>query len=86
MNDDIKKAAEQFLSTEQGQRVAAKRGELEKLASGADGKKMQQLLGTDKAQKAAAAGDMKTLTELLQGALKTEEGARIVKQLQNLIK
>lgn len=84
--EDIKKVAEDFLTTEQGKKIAAKRGDLEKLAASADGRKMQELFSTASAKKAAESGDMKTLAGMLSDALKTEEGARLAKTLQNLIK
>jgi hypothetical protein len=86
MNEDLQKAATEFLSTEEGKRIAGKRGELEKLAESADGKRVRALLDGDKLQKAAESGDMNALSALLSGALNTEEGARLAKRLQNLIK
>jgi hypothetical protein len=86
MNENIQKAAGDFLQTEQGKRLAANRAELEKLAASEDGKRMRALLSGTDLQAAASGGDVSALTSAIADALKTEEGARLARQLRELMK
>ena len=81
---NINNAAD-FLGAD-GQRLAQKRPELEKIANSADGKKVRDMLGADKIEQAAKTGDLAAIAAALQSALKTEEGARLANQLRELMK
>jgi hypothetical protein len=86
MKDDISAAVDGFLAGDRGRKLAARRPELEKLARGEDGKRMFAMLDTEAVKKAAQSGDIKTLSALVSSALKTEEGARLARQIKDMTK
>ena len=75
-----------FLSSTEGKRLADKKPALEKLADSADGKRVRELLGGSKIEESAKSGDIASLSAAIQNALKTEEGARLMSQLKELMK
>ena len=81
---NIESAAE--LLGEDGKKLAQKRPELERIANSTDGQKVREMLGGDRIEQAAKSGDFASLAAALQTALKTEEGARLAKQLRELMK
>lgn len=78
--------AAELLNSPDGKKIMEKRGELERLAATADGKKVRELLGGDKIEQAAKSGDIASIAASLQAALKTEEGARLAERLRELMK
>ncbi|MDR2501979.1 MAG: hypothetical protein LBC78_01875 [Oscillospiraceae bacterium] len=86
MKDDISSAVDDFLSTDKGKKLAARRPELERLARGEDGRRLFAMLDMETMKKAAQGGDIRTLSALISSALKTEEGARIAQQIKDMTK
>ena len=68
------------------EKIKGKERELEKLANSADGEKIKQMVDGDALQKALDAGDTAALQSTIAQVLKTDEGARLLTQLEQLFK
>jgi len=79
------KAAD-FFSSPEGKMFSDKKQELERIADSTDGRRVKDMLGGSKIEEAAKSGDVKALASAVQNALKTEEGARLLSQLKELMK
>ena len=67
--------------------LSSKKDELEKLANSAEGQKVKAMMDPDGSIQAAyEKGDMESVRRAVTGILKTEEGARLAKQLSDLFK
>ena len=55
------------------------------LADSADGRKLGSMIDGEAAQRALRSGDSAALQQLLRGVLGTDEGRRLVTELQSLI-
>lgn len=67
--------------------LSSKKGELEKLANSADGQKVKSMMDPDgRIQSAYEKGDMEAVRRAVTDILKTDEGARLAKQLSDLLK
>ena len=55
------------------------------LADSADGRKLGSMIVGDAAQRALRSGDSAALQQLLRGVLGTDEGRRLVTELQSLM-
>ena len=55
------------------------------LADSADGRKLGSMIDGDAAQRALRSGDSAALQQLLRGVLGTDEGRRLVTELQSLM-
>lgn len=55
------------------------------LADSADGRKLGSMIDGEAAQRALRSGDSAALQQLLRGVLGTDEGRRLVTQLQGLM-
>ncbi|MDR0838206.1 MAG: hypothetical protein LBN99_01030 [Oscillospiraceae bacterium] len=86
MSESIDKRAGEFLKTPEGQKLAEKRPELEKLVASSDGQRVRELLGGAELERAAKSGDIGTLAAAVKKALSTQEGARLAGQLRELMK
>lgn len=88
MGNDFKKAAMDLLNSEAGVKLTGKKDEIEKLVSSADGQKIKAMLDGDdgKLMAAVKSGDISALKSKLNDILKTEEGARLAKQLSEMMK
>lgn len=85
---DLGKTVNDLLNNSpQGSRIKEKKPELEKIVTSSDGEKVKRMLERRGGlQDAIESGDTETLTKTVQDILKTEEGARLAKQLENLFK
>jgi phage baseplate assembly protein W len=84
---DFDKAASNILNSPAGEKLAEKKEELSKLIDSADGQKLKSMLDGDaNIMTAVQQGDLDTLKKTMASILKTEEGARIVDQLLNMMK
>ena len=68
------------------EKIRGKERELEKLANSSDGEKIKGLVDGKKLQKALDEGDTAALQSTISQVLKTEEGARLFSQLEQLFK
>ncbi|MGE4485278.1 MAG: hypothetical protein AB7C97_09245 [Oscillospiraceae bacterium] len=67
--------------------LSSKKDELEKLANSADGQKVKSMMDPGgRIQSAYEQGDMETVRRAVTDIMKTEEGARLAKQLSDLLK
>ena len=67
-------------------KIRGKERELEKLANSKDGEKIKQMVDGDALQKALDTGDTAALQSTISQVLKTDEGARLLSQLEQLFK
>ena len=63
-----------------------KTGDLKRLAESADGQKLGQMIDARAVEQAARSGDAAALSALLRSVLSTEEGKRLARQAENLLK
>ena len=61
-------------------------GDLKRLAESADGQKLGQMIDARAVEQAARSGDAAALSALLRSVLSTEEGRRLARQAENLLK
>ncbi len=85
---DIKNAANAFLSSQGGDKLKGKLGEVEKLAESADGKAVEAILqqNGDALTRALENGDTKAMQSALNDILNTQSGRNIIDQLSKLMK
>ena len=88
MDDDLGKMANDLLNSPAGAKLNDKKSDIEKLINSQEGQNVKNMLSGDEANlKAALAnGDMATLQKALTEVLKTEDGAKLAQQIQNLMK
>ena len=86
MANDLKNAADRFMSTPEGKKLAGKKGQLEKLASSRDGQAVKSILRGRNIEEAVKKGDTEAIKSALSEILKTDAGARLASQLQELMK
>ncbi|MBQ8831378.1 MAG: hypothetical protein IJ017_07240 [Oscillospiraceae bacterium] len=67
-------------------KIRGKERELTKLANSHDGEKIKQMVDGDALQKALDTGDTAALQSTISQVLKTDEGARLLSQLEQLFK
>ena len=82
---DLKEAAKEFMSSESGKRLAGKRGDIERLAASSDGQKIKAMLQENGIETALERGDTDAVKSALGNILKTDEGARMMSALQNML-
>ncbi len=85
---DLGKTAADLLNTPAGAKLSGKKEDIEKLMNSQEGQNVRNMLCRDEAglQAALADGDMDTLKKALADVLKTEDGAKLAEQIQNLMK
>lgn len=88
MSSDLDKAANDLLNSSAGARLAEKKEDFEKLFNSKEGQNVKNMLSGDaeRLKTALANGDMETLRNKLAQLLKTEDGAKLAGQIQNLLK
>ena len=68
------------------EKIRGKEQKLKKLADSKDGEKIKQMVDGDALQKALDEGDTAALQSTISKVLKTDEGARLLSQLEQLFK
>ena len=88
MDSDLSKMAEQLLKTPDGAKLTEKKDDIEKLINSQEGQNVKNMLCGEESslKKALSNGDMETLKQTLSEVLKTEDGAKLAAQIQNLMK
>ena len=88
MDNDLGKMANELLNSSEGAKLNEKKDDIEKLINSREGQNVKNMLsGNEASLKAALAnGDMSTLQQALAEVLKTEDGAKLAQQIQNLMK
>lgn len=88
MPNGFQNTANKFLNTKDAQRLAQKKEEIEKLANSSDGQKIKEMLNASgqNLQGAIEKGDINTLRSAVSDILKTDAGARLYKQLSDMMK
>ena len=76
---------------DQGQAVefaAARAGDLGRLAGSSDGQKVKAIMAedADKLKEAVKSGDMATLRQTFDTLMQTQEGARLIGEIQKMMK
>lgn len=87
MANDFENLAGSFLSGESGKKIGAKKSEIERLANTPDGKRVKEMLEQNGSiEKALADGDIETIKSAITSIMSTQSGARLAKQLGDLMK
>ena len=88
MANNFEKTAWELLNSTSGANLSEKHEEIQKMMSSEDGKKIQEMMSGEnqKLKSAVEQGDIASLKGALTSILKTEEGARLAKQLSDLMK
>jgi len=68
--------------------VASKAGDLGRIVSSSDGQKVKALMqqDADKLKQAVQSGDISTLKQTFDGLMQTQEGARLIGEIQKMMK
>ena len=85
MGYKLKKAADDFLKTPQGARLAGKRGELGRIANSSDGRKLQSMFDSKGIQTALENGDMSAVKTAMSDIMNTDAGARVIESLNEIL-
>ncbi len=85
MGNELKDAAEKFLSGSDGRRISEKRGDLERIASSRDGEAVRGMLERGGFERAVERGDTEAVKSAVSEVLKTEAGARLIEQLRGIM-
>lgn len=77
-----------LMGASKAEKLSSKKGEIEKLADTQDAQKVKEIVDKDSAviTKAMKDGDVSSLKGALNNILKTEEGARLVKKINDMMK
>lgn len=67
-------------------KLKGKEAELKKLAESADGQKIRAAVDGEKLKKAFDEGDTEAMQSVVKSVLQTQEGARLLKQLEQMFK
>ncbi|NLL38718.1 MAG: hypothetical protein GX254_03910 [Clostridiales bacterium] len=87
MSTQFEKLANEFLSSSKGSRLQNKADEIKKIATSSDGQKVREMMGnTEELKTAMEKGDTETLQKVIKKVMSTEEGARLARQLSELLK
>lgn len=70
----------------QNEKIRGKESELKKLADSRDAEKIKGMVDASKLQKALDEGDTAALQSTISSVLQTEEGARLLSQLEQMFK
>ena len=68
--------------------VASRAGDLGRIAGSSDGQKVKAIMeqDADKLKAAVKSGDMATLKQTFDGLMKTQEGARLIGEIQKMMR
>lgn len=87
MSTQFDKLASEFFNSSKGSKLKNKADELKKIATSSDGRKVMEMMGSTENLKAAMEkGDTETLQSVIKRVMSTEEGARLARQLSELLK
>lgn len=87
MSKDLQSIAEQLMGKDSAGALSANADSIRRLAQSKDGQKVRQLIGDEqKVADAVASGDTEAMKEIVRTVLGTAEGARLARQLTDLLK
>ena len=78
---DLKK----LLDSEAGKKLSANKEGIQKIASGSDGQKVMGIFKDENVEEALKSGDTDAVRSAIEKAAKTEEGARLFRELSKLL-
>lgn len=87
-NNSLNDLGSKLLDSSKADKLSAKKSEIEKLADTQDAQKVKEIVDKDSAAitKAMKAGDISSLKGALNNILNTEEGSRLVKKINEMMK
>lgn len=85
MQSDLKNAADKFLAGEDGKQLSRKKEDLQRLASSPDGNEVRSMLEKGGFEDAVRRGDTGAIKNAVSDIMRTESGARLVRELQALM-
>ena len=85
MSTDFQKAAQDFMSTESGRKLAGKKSEIERLAASKDGEAVRSMLQQGGFGEAVKKGDARAIREAINGVVSTEAGSRLLRELRDMM-
>jgi len=83
---DFGKLADSLLDNSKIQKISSKQSDIEKLANSAEGKKVSELVDKKSLVQAIEKGDASVMQNAIKNIMKTEEGARLVQQINEMMK
>lgn len=83
---DFGKLASNLLSSSKAQKISSKQDDIMKLANSAEGKKVSQIVDGKDLVQAMEKGDVSVMQNAIKNIMKTEEGARLVQQIDKMMK
>ena len=86
--NDIEKMGSNLMGASKAERLSSKKDEIKKLADTQDAQKVMEIVDKDSSliTKAMKDGDVSSLKGALNNILKTEEGTRLVKKINDMMK
>ena len=85
MSSDFQKAAQDFMSSGDGRKLAGKKAEIERLASSKDGEAVRSILQKGGFGEAVKNGDADAIRSAINSVVNTDAGARLLQQLQEMM-
>ncbi len=85
MSTDFQKAAQDFMSSKDGQKLAGKKGEIERLAASKDGETVRSILQQGGFGEAVKKGDADAIRNAINNVVSTEAGSRLLRELQEMM-
>jgi hypothetical protein len=76
-----------LLNSEQSKKLSGKKDDIERLAASQDGIQVTKMAANDtELQSAIKSGDMEAMSRRLKAILQTDEGARVFRQISDMLK
>lgn len=87
MDNNLNKSVQAFLNSDRGAKISGSSDTIERIANSADGKKVKDMINSNRNfSSAIESGDVNALKNALNDILKTDVGARIYSQLNDILK
>ena len=85
MSSDFQKAAADFMSSADGQKLAGKKAQIQRLAASSDGETVRSILNDGGFADAVQKGDTQAIKNAINNVVNTEAGSRLLSQLRQMM-
>ena len=85
MDNQVSDLAGRFMESEDGKRIAGKQEDIRRIAASRDGEDVKTMLRKAGFEEAVRQGDTAALRDAVSRVIRTESGARLLKNLQELM-
>lgn len=87
MNSSFQQAANDLLSGKNGEKINARKNDIQRIAESADGLKVKEMLSKNfDLEGALERGDMESVKSAITSIMSTDSGARLAKSLGDILK